>query len=208
MRHHFFNVNPGRKRGIHHTRRALAGKLREWLWPSIGWWALLRWLELKIKRSNGSPHSLAMGVACGVFTSFTPYLGLHSLTAIVLALLARGNIIVAVIGTSFGNPWTFPLMWISTYKLGNLFLGRTDPVAFPKHFDFSHMIHDVFFYFHTYLWPMTLGSIPLGIIFGAAFYFLLRWNIEKYRAVRRARLEAAREKHRERLASHSIKSSS
>ena len=51
--------------------------------------------------------------------SFTPFIGLHALIAILLSWILGGSMAAAIIGTLFGNPWTFPFFWYLTYEVGD-----------------------------------------------------------------------------------------
>ena len=73
----------------------------------------------RVLRMPGSPYSLAAGFACGVAVSFTPLIGFHLVLAAVLAYLIRANVIASWAGTIFGNPWTFPFIFILLHKVGN-----------------------------------------------------------------------------------------
>ena len=77
-----------------------------------------KYIKLSLKRMKGSPRDLAAGLASGLAISFTPFIGLHTLIAILLAWLRGACMAVAIIGTLFGNPWTFPFIWYLTYELG------------------------------------------------------------------------------------------
>ena len=80
-----------------------------------------KYISLSIKRMRASPNELALGLACGIAISFTPFIGLHALLSIFFAWVVRGSMAAALIGTLVGNPWTFPFIWFLTYETGNLF---------------------------------------------------------------------------------------
>ena len=44
-----------------------------------------KYILVNLKRMKGSSHEIAIGLACGISISFTPFLGLHALLAITLA---------------------------------------------------------------------------------------------------------------------------
>ena len=77
-----------------------------------------KYIKLSLKRMKGSPRDLAAGLATGLAISFTPFIGLHTLLAILLAWIIGASMAAAIIGTLFGNPWTFPFIWYLTYELG------------------------------------------------------------------------------------------
>ncbi len=81
-----------------------------------------KYIFLNLKRMKGSSHEIAIGLACGISISFTPFLGLHALLAMTLAWVLRGSMAAAIIGTLFGNPWTFPFIWYISYEIGKLFM--------------------------------------------------------------------------------------
>lgn len=181
-----FRVKQKRKRGLHSKRRREGWeRIREYLWPTIGWMAFLRLSEIRIKRRPGSAHDIALGVACGVGVSFTPFLGFHFILAALIAYLVRGNIFTSALGTFFGNPWTFPFIWVTTFELGKAILGEhRNGVELPTqfhHIPFEDMWNNFGHYTDTYLWPMTVGSIPLGIAAGAIIYILVKANVDSYR---------------------------
>ncbi|MCB1460959.1 MAG: DUF2062 domain-containing protein, partial [Nitratireductor sp.] len=97
-------------------------KLRIALWPRRNWLRSTQYLAKRVLRLTASPHSVAAGVAAGVFASFTPFLGFHFMIAFAVSYVIAGNLIAAAAGTFFGNPLTFPFIWASTYGLGRFIL--------------------------------------------------------------------------------------
>ncbi len=57
--------------------------MRELLWPRKGFLRPLRYLTMRILRLTASPHAVAVGVAAGVFVSWTPFIGVHFVMAFV-----------------------------------------------------------------------------------------------------------------------------
>ncbi|VFQ43041.1 DUF2062 domain-containing protein [Desulfoluna butyratoxydans] len=72
----------------------------------------------KIKRLQGNPHYIAMGMAIGVFVGVTPTIPFHTALAIVLAFVLHGSKPAAAIGVWVANPLTIPLFYYSSYKVG------------------------------------------------------------------------------------------
>ena len=79
-----------------------------------------KYISLSIKRIKGSPQSLSLGLATGLSISFTPFIGLHALLAMFISWIIGGSMAAALIGTLFGNPWTFPFIWYLTYEIGQI----------------------------------------------------------------------------------------
>ena len=150
--------------------RALYLRLRDLLWPRRGWLRAGRYVLARVRRMPGTPHSIAAGFASGAAVSFTPFLGGHLLLPFGLALLVRGNLVAAALGTAAGNPLTFPLMFAATYQLGSLILGEP-----ARGFtDFSPLEPGEFLEeVGLRLRPMVVGSVPLGALVWVAVYLPL-----------------------------------
>jgi uncharacterized protein (DUF2062 family) len=161
-------------------------RLRGWLWPQIGWRRLGRYLVKRVTRLPGTPHSIAAGFAAGTVISFTPFLGFHTILSILLSFLLRGNYLAAVAGSVVGNPWTFPIIWVTTYQLGHFLLGTTpsqtarleDPDLVSRWQELKGLV-----------WPMAVGSVPLGALAGLLVYFPVARMITAYQGARRRRLQ-------------------
>ena len=68
----------------------LSPALREALLPRRGWRRGIEYLGHRVRRLPDTPHRIALGFACGVFASFTPFFGLHLVWRVALAwLIAR-----------------------------------------------------------------------------------------------------------------------
>ncbi len=124
-----------------------------YVWPRIGFRRMGRYYKLRLQRIPGTPHRLAVGFAWGAALSMTPFVGLHALLAIVLAWVMRGSWVTALIGTLVGNPWTFPLIWVGTYKVGTMWLPGVegDGVSF---------------------------STEAGLLFSAAKELVIGWDVD------------------------------
>jgi uncharacterized protein (DUF2062 family) len=158
-------------------------RLREFLWPSIGFRRSTRYLAHRIARMPGTPASIALGFACGIAVIFTPFVGLHTAMALILAWLLRGNLVAAAVGTAASNPWTVPLILIGTYKLGSRMLGEHSHFHLTGNVGFVYMLHHPL----QLLLPMTLGSIPLALGAGIITYFPARFLVQRYQHRRHQR---------------------
>jgi len=95
----------------------------EALWPRGGWTRAFHYVKHRIRRLPDRPDRIARGVGAGVFVSFTPFFGLHFISAAISAWIVRGNVLAALLGTFFGNPLTFPIIAVSSMKFGHWILG-------------------------------------------------------------------------------------
>lgn len=91
----------------------------------------------KIKRLQGNPHYVAMGMAIGVFIGITPTIPFHTALAIAFAFVLRGSKPAAAIGVWIANPLTIPLFYYGSYKIGVVLFGSNQG-EMP---DINHMIH-------------------------------------------------------------------
>ncbi|MGR3468013.1 MAG: DUF2062 domain-containing protein [Shimia sp.] len=88
--------------------------LREALWPRGGWVRAAEYVKHRVRRLPDSPERIARGIAAGVFTTFTPFYGLHFVVAALGAWIIRGNVLAAMLATFFGNPLTYvPIIAVS-----------------------------------------------------------------------------------------------
>lgn len=168
-------------------------RLRTILFPRKGWKRVFYYITHRLRRRPGNPGFIAMGVACGVGISFLPYLGIHLLSGYILARVLKGDIFAMVVGTTIGNPWTFPFMFFGAFHLGNFVLGRvTNPEAAlnfePVAFSFQTMLNDPM----AILLPMTIGATILGFLCAVVVYYLVFGMVHGYQTHRKKQLSDRR----------------
>lgn len=142
---------------------------------------------LRLKRIPSSSHRVALGCALGVFAIFTPFLGFQMMLAALLAALFRGNIVASAIGTFAGNPLTYPVIWVSTFTVGNLLLGASANAEISHHLQSGAQalgqslrrgsadgVASAVEGLWPILKPMALGSLPLGGLTAILTYFIVR----------------------------------
>lgn len=178
-------------------------RVRSALWPAHSFGRSFQYAMLRLWRIPGSSHSIALGCALGVFAIFTPFLGFQMMLAALLAFIFRGNVLASAVGTFAGNPLTYPAIWVSTFTLGNFFLGGSAVAEIDR---LSHGARalgrsireaspDGVASAMQGLWPvlkpMALGSIPLGGVTAIIVYFLMRHilNAQKERRLQRSGLK-------------------
>jgi uncharacterized protein len=179
-------------------RLPLIDRLRDFLWPRIGWGRTISYFWHRLQRIPGTPSSIAAGFACGVAASMTPAVGTHALVGLGLAYALRGSLIASVIGTLAINPWTAPPVWFSTYYTGayilgweqyghagasefiDMFVGLTQAVMQLDAGLFVTKVSPVFL-------PMLVGSLPVSIVVGFGSYLALEpilLKLQQRRAMR------------------------
>ncbi len=170
------------------------------VWPKAGWRRASRYIAHRVRRLPGTPYRIAAGLACGAAVSFTPFIGLHFVLAALLTLLLRGNVVASAIGTAAGNPWTFAIIWPSTYSFGNWLLGGGPVSAQPPNPDFISLFSGlirallefdlIYLIDHVWpvLWPMMIGGIPTAVVVWIGTFWMVRGAIAEYQHVRRRRM--------------------
>lgn len=83
----------------------------------------IKYFTLRFMRLRGSPYSLAMGAAVGVFIGISPTVPLHTVAIIGITLLMRVSTISALIaGAVVCNPLTMAPQYYLCWKAGNMIL--------------------------------------------------------------------------------------
>ncbi|MCX5493575.1 DUF2062 domain-containing protein [Kaistia dalseonensis] len=164
------------------------------MWPKRGWKRAFRYYSKRLLRMPGTPHTIAIGFATGVGLSMTPFIGFHYILSIVVAFLIRGNVLAAVLGTSIGNPLTFPVIWLATFETGNFILGLFGRAQTDPNFDkLSHrLLSQSFHHIWPIIEPMLIGSIPIGLALGAISYILIYLAARSFQSSRRERFAVRR----------------
>ena len=186
-------------------------QMRSVVWPTRGFRRLFSYLFQRIIRLPGTPTSIAVGFASGVAASFTPFLGFHFIIGGALAMLFRGNVLASAIGTFFGNPWTFILIWLADYEIGvsvihSLGYGADLRVLsieelgeamgrVMQFMSFSGTVAwaDLAGDFEQVFTPMLIGGIVLGSVAWVISFLLTLWAVKVWRSHRVKRLERAGE---------------
>ena len=161
-------------------------RARELLAPRKGWRRGYLYLGKRMQRLPDTPHRIALGFACGVQASFTPFFGFHFVLAAMLAFLMRGNLIASALGTFVGNPLTFPFIAGSAIYMGGWITGIHVMPPVDDHYGFGWLWDNVEAIFVPYL----VGGLLPGLGAAIAFYWTLRPLVAAYQDRRRARLMA------------------
>ena len=172
--------------------QSVVSRIRSVVWPERGFRRLFAYLLQRIARMPGSPLSIAIGVACGVSVSFTPFIGFHFLLGAFLAYLLRGNILASAIGTIVGNPWTFPLIISADFSIGSWAVVQLGMVPPRLDLSISEIIADPMNNLMPLLMPVMLGGLFMGVVtwfasFGMAYSALIWWRGHRARRLAESR---------------------
>ena len=128
---------------------------------------------------NDPPHKLAIAFALGIFISFSPTLGLHTISGLLIAWLFRLSKIVVLSAAFINNPWTIVPMYGFCLWFGMKITGShiAVPVIAWKEIGFA----DLFRILEPYLWPFVAGTVVIGLIAGVISYFVIYWAVVRYR---------------------------
>ena len=124
------------------------------------------------------PERTALAFSVGVFIAFSPFLGLHTIMATVLAFLFRFNKVAIYSGTFVNNPFlTLVPIILASYAVGAFLLGR--PLALPAgglellrdpHLLDGAYWRALFGQFWGLLLPFALGGLLLSVVCSLAAY--------------------------------------
>jgi uncharacterized protein (DUF2062 family) len=106
----------------------------QFFWPKGGWGRAAMYVRHRLNRLPDPPHRIARGIFAGVFTTFTPFYGLHFVVAALIAVIMRGNIFASIMATFFGNPLTYIPIIMTSMHTGYWLLGMDrHGLAFRPH---------------------------------------------------------------------------
>jgi uncharacterized protein (DUF2062 family) len=136
-----------------------------------------RWLE-KLLHIADTPERTAAAFAMGVFFGFSPFLGFHTLLALLVAFLLNLNRVAVLLGVYSNLPWIIGAYYASVTALGAALTGTAMPPGMAGHFRrlFSQSIFHRAFWnqlillLQPLLWPYTVGSMIGAVTLAAIAY--------------------------------------
>lgn len=188
----------------------------EFFYPRGGWYRAARYVIHRVRRLPDPAHRISRGIAAGVFVCFTPFFGLHFVTAALIAFIIRGNRLAAVLATFVGNPITFPLIAELSLGLGSRILGLPMDMHLPQLVEaFAQATADLWSnfgaifsdrhaeweqmnrFYHRVFLPYLVGGIMPGLGSGLIAYGLSRPVITAYQ---KRRIKMIRKRYEKRMA--------
>lgn len=182
----------------------------EFFYPRGGWLRAARYVRHRLHRLPDPPHKISRGIWAGVFTTFTPFYGLHFVVAALIAFLMQGNILAALLATFFGNPLTYVPIAVVALTAGHWILGTEfDPEHVERSLggkfsdagrDLWHNFRAMFtdaepdwrglsVFYDEVFFPYLIGGIIPGIIVATVCYYLAVPLIQAYQKRRRGRIK-------------------
>ncbi len=138
-----------------------------------------RWLDALL-HIDDTPQRTAAAFALGVFFGFSPFLGLHTLLAVLLAFLLEYNRVAVLLGVYSNLPWIIAPYYAFVTMGGAMVTGHPIPPGFRSQIAslFALSLLDASFWqrlaviMRPLLWPYTVGSM-LGACLLAVFAYPL-----------------------------------
>ena len=132
---------------------------------------MLRATFRRLLALDDPPERTALAFSIGVFIAFSPFLGLHTILATLIAFLFRFNKIAIYAGTFVNNPLLLVPIIVASYAVGAFFLGR--PLRIPAagvellkspHLLTANYYQQVFSEGWHIVWPFSIGGLMLSVI--------------------------------------------
>jgi uncharacterized protein (DUF2062 family) len=135
----------------------------------------LRQMARLVLQVDDSPRRVALAFGIGMFISFFPVLGTHTIVGFVVAFVFRLNRVAVLAGAWMSNPWTIgpmltggtlvgcALMGISPKSLGAVDWSLTGTAFFDS----------LIAGFRPLLWPFVLGNLLTGVVAGFTAFFVV-----------------------------------
>lgn len=124
------------------------------------------------------PERTALAFSVGIFIAFSPFLGLHTIMATLVAFLFRFNKIAIYTGTFVNNPFlTLVPIIAASYAVGALLMGR--PLSLPEEgwqlLQEPHLLtaaywRQLFTHLPDIVLPFTIGGMALSVVCSLAAY--------------------------------------
>jgi uncharacterized protein (DUF2062 family) len=129
-------------------------------------------------RLSDSPHRLATAFALGVFIAFSPTIGLHTVSCLLLAWAFRLSKLAVLTAAFINNPWTIVPLYGSCMWLGiKITGGRTIPHIAWNELTFTN----AYLVLRPYIWPFVAGTLTAGVAAAAVSYGVAYWAVVRYR---------------------------
>ncbi|MCM3903575.1 MAG: DUF2062 domain-containing protein [Pyrinomonadaceae bacterium] len=135
------------------------------------------------------PERTALAFSIGVFIAFSPFLGLHTIAATLVAFLFRFNKIAIYAGTFLNNPFlTLVPIIVVSYAVGAFVLGRplsipaegVELIKNPRLFS-SDYYNQMFIQSWYVVAPFALGATLLSVICSVLAYPLTLSMLRRHR---------------------------
>lgn len=149
---------------------------------------------LKLLRLRGTPHSIAMGAAIGVFIGLTPTIPFHTILILSLTVVSRTSFVAGLISSLLVcNPLTYIPQYYIALLIGNAvtpFTLNWDKVkavldVILSDVSLEERIQPLLSLGYEAIVVMMAGGVVLALPFAIASYYLCHFLIVSFRRKRR-----------------------
>ncbi len=120
---------------------------------------------------KSSPESIARGVAAGVFAGSFPLMGLQIIIGVAIAVLVRGNKVIAAASTWISNPLTYVPLFLLNFHVGRWLLRQPMTTELP--ISSSSWNWDALMSMGlSVAGSLMLGSLVVGLVASCVGYFV------------------------------------
>ncbi len=128
---------------------------------------------------KGSPKSIATAFAIGVFIGMSPFLGLHTIMALVVANILGLNRMVTLAGAYLTNPWTIVPIYSFCTWFGVKITGYGDMVPEINFHEIT--IFNIVNVLKSLVVPFFVGTTVVGLFAAGVSYFAVQSAISRLR---------------------------
>ncbi len=133
----------------------------------------------EILKLDDPPHRLSLAFALGIFIAFSPWIGLHIVSAVLLAWLFRLNKVVVLTASFVNNPWTIVPMYAFCLWFGIKITGGG--VQVPEIAWGSLGVRELYDLLFPFLWSFVAGTLVIGSTAAVLAYVVFYWAVRRYR---------------------------
>ncbi|SIN75701.1 DUF2062 domain-containing protein [Halodesulfovibrio marinisediminis] len=143
----------------------------------------IRYNYLRVMRLKVSIHSVALGMAVGVFTGCLPVLPFQTVVALTLAFILRCSKVAAAAGTWVSNPLNWVPFYTACFIIGN-WLIPIDVTFDPHHMELKELVEQGW----GIVVVMMTGGLVMAIPCSVLSYFITFRAVTRFRKRRMIRL--------------------
>jgi hypothetical protein len=134
-----------------------------------------------------SPHSIALGIAIGIFVGLTPTVGMQMVISTIVATFCNANRVAAISMVYITNPFTIIPVYSFIYYFG-CFITSTTPkgiMSVLHQINAQESLIGKFSIVVSQGWsiqgPLWIGSVLIGILCAFPAYILVKRMVVRYR---------------------------
>ena len=152
-------------------------------------WGRIKYILVKLERFmiyrvmslNDTPHRIALGVAIGIFVTFTPTIGFQMILTFLLSLLFNANKFVGVPFVWISNPLTIVPIYMPSYWLGFWLIGGNGDESVLRNLaeavitdgGWTDRVRAFWHAIEPIVWQLWVGSLIVSAFLGMITYIVV-----------------------------------